>query len=57
MLFIAKVATFGFKRPGFGTVADVLFEILGEMAQMREFELALYNLEVYSREIWSRLQG
>lgn len=57
ILFIAKVATFGSEWPGFGTVAGVLFGVLGKMAQMREFVRALYDLELGSRGIRSRWQG
>lgn len=56
-LLIAEEATFVSKWPGFGTVSDVLFGVLGKTAQMKEFELALYNPEIYSRGIWSRQQG
>lgn len=57
MLFGAEVATTGSKWPGFGDVVDVLFGVLGKMAQMREIERALYNLANHCRGIGSRLPG
>lgn len=56
-LLIAEEATSVSKWPGFGTMSDVLFGVLGETAQMEEFKLDLYNLKIYSRGIWCRQQG